>query len=214
MTELDPARDPLAIEARSFALIDECVPTPRKYTGDLWQVARRCIHTVGDPGILDDLVLTEVALESGIRALANGTTIITDTAMAREGITKRWTAGRNVRVISLAEISVTELSGTTRSAAAIRRVAPELSGKLMVIGNAPTALLALLEALEEGAPPPALIIGMPVGFVNAAASKEMLARTRYPHFTLLGTRGGSALAAACVNALFAVLRGREEDGKS
>ncbi len=89
MTELDPAREPLTIEARSFALIDECVPTPRKYEGDLWQVARRCIHTVGDTGILDDLVLTEEALESGIRALANGATVITDTSMAREGITKR-----------------------------------------------------------------------------------------------------------------------------
>jgi precorrin-8X/cobalt-precorrin-8 methylmutase len=80
-------------------------------------------------------------------------------------------------------------------------VAEMMEGAIVAIGNAPTALLTLLEELERGAPPPALIVGMPVGFVNAAQSKAMLARSPWPHFTLLGTKGGSAVAAACVNAL-------------
>lgn len=214
MLERDPASEPLTIEARSFALIDECLPPPRKYSGDLWQVARRCIHTVGDPTIIDDLVLSEAALESGLAALAKGTTIITDTAMAREGITKRWTKGRSVRLFALSERASeadAKRMASTRLAAAIHSVAQELGGAILAIGNAPTALFALLDALDAGAPCPALIIGMPVGFVNAAQSKEALAKSRYPHFTLLGTRGGSALAAACVNALFSILTSREEE---
>ena len=91
--------------------------------------------------------------------------------------------------------------GVTRSRAGIAMIAGRLSGQIMVIGNAPTALLALLEALEQGAPAPALIVGMPVGFVNAAQSKELLRQSPWPHFTLLGRKGGSAVAAACVNAL-------------
>lgn len=214
MLERDPANEPLAIEARSFALIDECIPEPRKYTGDLWQVARRVIHTVGDPTILDDLILSTAALECGVRALAKGATIITDTAMAREGITRRWTDGRSVRFLTLSQIACEEEAKrlrTTRLAAAIRCVTQDLGGAIFAIGNAPTALFALLDALNSGAPQPALIIGMPVGFVNAAQSKEALAKSPYPHFTLLGTRGGSAMAAACVNALFAIRKSREEE---
>ena len=91
--------------------------------------------------------------------------------------------------------------GVTRSRAGIEMIADRLAGQIMVIGNAPTALLALLEALNQGAPAPALVVGMPVGFVNAAQSKELLRQSPWPHFTLLGRKGGSAVAAACVNAL-------------
>lgn len=91
--------------------------------------------------------------------------------------------------------------GITRARAGMEAVAHELAGQIMVIGNAPTALLSLLKILEQGAAPPALIVGMPVGFVNAAQSKELLLHSPWPHFTLLGRKGGSAVAAACVNAL-------------
>ena len=90
---------------------------------------------------------------------------------------------------------------TTRSRAGLESLAGQMSGHIMVIGNAPTALLGLLDVLDRGAPPPALIVGMPVGFVNAVQSKELLRRSPWPHFTLLGRKGGSAVAAACVNAL-------------
>jgi precorrin-8X/cobalt-precorrin-8 methylmutase len=99
----------------------------------------------------------------------------------------------------VAELAARE--ATTRAAAAVDLALPRLTGGIIAIGNAPTALLRLLELLEAGAPPPALIIGVPVGFVNAAESKAALARIDIPHITALGPKGGSAVAASIVNAL-------------
>lgn len=204
---LEPAATPEAIEARSFAIIDAELPEPRPFAGPLWEVARRCIHALGDTAILSDLRLDATALERGVAALREGRPLFTDTRMAAAGLPGRRMDRLGVAVTPLMALpGVAEQAralGVTRAAAGIRMIADRLAGAIVVIGNAPTALLALLEALEGRTPEtgPALIVGMPVGFVNAAQSKELLAQSPWPHFTLLGRKGGSAAAAACVNAL-------------
>lgn len=223
LTSLDPAATPADIEARSFAIIDAEIPEPRPFAGPLWEVARRCIHALGDTAIVRDLRLSATALERGVDALRRGCLIITDTRMAAAGLPARRMDRLGVTVRALMELpGVEELAakgGMTRARAGIRLAlrgpdgcaAAQTDGMtdapqrptLWVIGNAPTALLGLLEELETAPPDkaPALIVGMPVGFVNAAQSKERLAASGWPHFTLLGRKGGSAAAAACVNAL-------------
>ncbi|WP_308622117.1 precorrin-8X methylmutase [uncultured Desulfovibrio sp.] len=204
---LEPAATPEAIEARSFAIIDAELPEPRPFAGPLWEVARRCIHALGDTAILPDLRLDAAALERGVAALRAGRPVFTDTRMAAAGLPARRMDRLGVEVTPLMALSgvagQARARGVTRAAAGIRMISDRLAGALVVIGNAPTALLALLEALEGRTPAtgPALIVGMPVGFVNAAQSKELLAQSPWPHFTLLGRKGGSAAAAACVNAL-------------
>ncbi len=203
--ELDPACTPQEIEARSFAIIDAEIPEPRPFSGGLWEVARRCVHTLGDTEIIADLRLSRDGLAAGVAALRRGCTVYTDTRMAAAGLPLRRLTPLGVTVTPLMGLpGLEEISrrwGVTRSRAGIDMIADRLAGQIMVIGNAPTALLALLEALNQGAPAPALVVGMPVGFVNAAQSKELLRQSPWPHFTLLGRKGGSAVAAACVNAL-------------
>lgn len=203
--ELDPACTPQEIEARSFAIIDAEIPEPRPFSGGLWEVARRCVHTLGDTEIVADLRLSRDGLAAGVAALRRGCTVYTDTRMAAAGLPLRRLTPLGVTVTPLMGLpgleGISRRRGVTRSRAGIDMIADRLAGQIMVIGNAPTALLALLEALNQGAPAPALIVGMPVGFVNAAQSKELLRQSPWPHFTLLGRKGGSAVAAACVNAL-------------
>lgn len=205
MTLLDPAATPDAIEQRSFAIIDAEIPEPRPFEGDLWQIARRLIHTSGDPEIVSHLSLSKAAAQAGIAALRNGCVIYTDTEMARCGMTARHLATLPVSTrCILSQPGLAEQAAAlkcTRSRAGILQIAPLWAGAIVAIGNAPTALLAVLECLDAGAAPPALIIGMPVGFVNAAESKALLARSPYPQLSLQGRKGGSNLAAATVNAL-------------
>lgn len=203
--ELDPACTPQEIEARSFAIIDAEIPEPRPFSGGLWEVARRCVHTLGDTEIIAALRLSRDGLAAGVAALRRGCTVYTDTRMAAAGLPLRRLTPLGVTVTPLMGLpgleEISRRRGVTRSRAGIDMIADRLAGQIMVIGNAPTALLALLEALNQGAPAPALVVGMPVGFVNAAQSKELLRQSPWPHFTLLGRKGGSAVAAACVNAL-------------
>lgn len=203
--DLDPASTPQEIEARSFAIIDAEIPEPRAFSGGLWEVARRCVHTLGDTEIVADLRLSRDGLAAGVAALRRGCTVYTDTRMAAAGLPLRRLTPLGVTVTPLMGLpgleEISRRRGVTRSRAGIDMIADRLAGQIMVIGNAPTALLALLEALNQGAPAPALVVGMPVGFVNAAQSKELLRQSPWPHFTLLGRKGGSAVAAACVNAL-------------
>ena len=203
--ELDPACTPQEIEARSFAIIDAEIPEPRPFSGGLWEVARRCVHTLGDTEIVADLRLSRDGLAAGVAALRRGCTVYTDTRMAAAGLPLRRLTPLGVTVMPLMGLpgleEISRRRGVTRSRAGIDMIADRLAGQIMVISNAPTALLALLEALSQGAPAPALVVGMPVGFVNAAQSKELLRQSPWPNFTLLGRKGGSAVAAACVNAL-------------
>jgi precorrin-8X/cobalt-precorrin-8 methylmutase len=195
----DYLRDPAAIYRRSFALIGEAAdlsPLPR----DLRPVATRLIHTCGDPSIIDDLIASRGAATRGRKALAGGATLLVDAEMVAAGITaaKPRCFLNDRRVPALAK-----RLGTTRSAAAVELWRPHLEGAVVAIGNAPTALFHLLELIAAGAKRPALIIGFAVGFVGAAEAKTALAANpwRIPFIALNGRRGGSALAAAAVNAL-------------
>ncbi len=195
----DYLRDPDAIYRRSFSLIRQSADTahlPR----DLRAVALRLVHTCGDLSIVDDLVASPGAATRGRKAFAAGAEILVDATMVAAGITSRAARCRlnDRRVPALAK-----RLGTTRSAAAVELWRPYLDGAVVAIGNAPTALFHLLEMIAAGAPRPALILGFPVGFVGAAEAKAALAENpwRIPFIALQGRRGGSAMAAAAVNAL-------------
>ena len=195
MIRLMPCFAPDEIEARSFAIIDAEAPSPKPFEGDLWSIARRLVHTCADFDILHSLVLDDHACTTGIAALRRGCAIFTDTEMARHGMTSRRLSPLGCSVTSLLSLP---------------GVPDALEGSIVAIGNAPTALIALMEHLDTGGARPALVIGMPVGFVNAAESKELLyERHDIPRIVLRGRKGGSPLVAATVNAL-AVLATRQD----
>jgi precorrin-8X/cobalt-precorrin-8 methylmutase len=205
-------RDPAAIYRESFAAIRREAPLDR-LPEDLRPVALRLIHACGMPDIVGDLAWTPDAVGAGRAALRAGAPILVDTTMVKAGI-RRSPPTAN-RVLCTLEDDATAAraaaSTTTRSAAAVDGWRERLDGAVVAIGNAPTALFRLLELLAEGAPWPALVLGFPVGFIGAAEAKEALIgyRPEIPHIALRGRRGGSAMAAAALNALLddAPLRG-------
>ena len=203
-------RDPTAIYRRSFALIRAETDLSR-LPPDLHPLALRIVHAVGDPGILADLAWSDGAAETGRAALRAGAPVLVDAEMVAHGIIRRRLPAANPVLCTLGAPGVPDLArdlGTTRSAAAVELWPPHLAGAVVAIGNAPTALFHLLEMIESGAAPrPALVLGFAVGFVGAAESKEALIGNRLglPFVALAGRRGGSAMAAAAVNALAAPL---------
>ena len=155
---------------------------------------------------IEDLRFSPGAGKAGRDALAAGAAILCDARMVSEGVTRTRLPANNPVICTLREEGVPELAlekGNTRSAVALEHWRPYLEGSVVVIGNAPTALFYLLEMIDAGAPKPALILGFPVGFVGAAESKAMLAADSrgVPFVIMQGRRGGSAMAAAAVNAL-------------
>jgi len=200
-------RDPDAIYAQSFAAI-RAEADLAGLPDDLADVAIRMIHACGMVDIAADLRASEDAVEKTAFALVSGAPILCDCEAVRAGISAPGLdAGR--LVVTLNDAAVPALArklGTTRSAAAVELWRDRLAGAVVVIGNAPTALFHLLEMLDAGGPRPAAIIATPVGFVGAVEAKAELALdTRgVPFITLLGRRGGSAIAAAALNA---ILRG-------
>ena len=173
---------------------------------DIAELALRLIHACGMIDIVDDLAFTPDVAARALEALAVGAPILCDSAMVAAGIMRAKLPARNEIVCTLDDARVPELAralGTTRSAAAVELWIERLAGAVVAIGNAPTALFHLLERLARGAPRPAAIFAFPVGFVGAAESKQAVAdaRLEVPFITLKGRRGGSALAAATVNAL-------------
>jgi precorrin-8X/cobalt-precorrin-8 methylmutase len=198
-------RDPEAIARRSFALIRQDADLDR-FPRLLQPLALRLAQTAGDCEILSDLAWSRGAISAGRRALAAGAAILVDAMMVAAGITSERLAAGNPIICTLRDPETTRLAaaqGTTRSAAAVELWRPNLAGAVVAIGNAPTALFRLLEMLAEGTPKPALVLGFPVGFVSAAEAKAALAAFGHglQFITLNGRRGGSALAAASVNAL-------------
>jgi precorrin-8X/cobalt-precorrin-8 methylmutase len=202
---LDYIRDGQAIYRASFATIRaetnlDAIPP------DLEKLAVRVIHACGMTDVIDDLTFSDGAGTAGREALKQGASILCDARMVAEGITRARLPADNRVICTLNDASVPERArelGNTRSAAALELWRPDLEGSVVVIGNAPTALFYLLDMLDAGAPKPALILGFPVGFIGAAESKAMLAANSrgVPFVALRGRRGGSAMAAAAVNAL-------------
>lgn len=202
---------PQDIEQESFRRIEAAVgahglPEPQ------WAVVRRMIHASADVELAALVRFHPQALEAGVAALRQRRPVFTDTQMVLAGVRGRLARLNIPARCLLDQEGATALArerGITRSAAAMALAAPELPGSIVVIGNAPTALRGLLALLTQGMAPPALIIGLPVGFVDAAESKEALLLIDSPFITLVGPKGGSALAASALNALV-ILAAEEE----
>jgi precorrin-8X/cobalt-precorrin-8 methylmutase len=198
---MDYLRDPAAIYRRSFEII-RAETDFSQLPADAEPIATRIIHACGMPEIAQDLRISSDFVISAQGALAAGKAVLVDVEMVRHGIIDKQL---NV-VCTLNDPRAREVgmaTGNTRSAAAVEFWRDHLAGSIAVIGNAPTALFALLEMIDAGAPKPAAIVGFPVGFVGAAESKDELhANPRgIPYAALLGRRGGSAMAASVINAL-------------
>jgi precorrin-8X/cobalt-precorrin-8 methylmutase len=198
-------KDGAAIYRQSFAIIRR-ESELEGFSPVEERVAVRIIHACGMVEAARDLVFVSGAAEAAERALRAGSPIFCDSRMVAEGVTRARLPANNDVVCALGDPSTPRLAqelGTTRTAAAIDFWLPRLAGSLVAIGNAPTALFRLLEIMAEGAPQPALVLGFPVGFVGAAEAKAALAAfgRGIAYITLHGRRGGSALAAAAVNAL-------------
>jgi precorrin-8X/cobalt-precorrin-8 methylmutase len=204
MNDMAYIRDGETIYARSFAIIRAEADLAR-FSAMEADVAVRMIHASGLVALADDMVFSSGAVEAARAALAAGAPIFCDAEMVAHGITRRHLPAANDVICTLADPRVSALAarlGTTRSAAAIDLWADRLGGSVVAVGNAPTALFRLLELLADGAPKPAVILGMPVGFVGAAESKDaLIERAPAPFVTIRGRLGGSAVTAAAVNAI-------------
>jgi precorrin-8X/cobalt-precorrin-8 methylmutase len=202
---LDYTRDAAEIYRQSFATIR----AEADLTGlpaDVSKVVVRLIHTCGQIDVTEHVAYTEAVVTATRAALDSGAPVLCDSSMVAAGITRTRLPADNEVVSLVADLRAPELAvrnGTTRSAAGVELWADRLGGAVVAIGNAPTALFRLLELIDEGAPAPASILGGPVGFVGSAQSKqELIARPRSMEYLVVtGRRGGSAIAAAAVNAI-------------
>lgn len=202
---IDYIRNGEDIYRKSFAII-RAEANLDCFSADLAHVAVRLIHACGMTDIVQDLAASPDAVKAGRDALAAGAPVFCDSQMVANGITRKRLPVNNEIIYTLNHPDVAEIAqriNNTRSAAALELWRSQLEGSVVTIGNAPTALFHLLELLDQGVAKPALILGFPVGFVGAAESKaELAANSRgVPFLTLYGRRGGSAIAAAAVNAL-------------
>lgn len=172
-------------------------------------VLHRIVRAEGDPAISADVRFTNNAVDAALKSLRDTRRVVTDVRMVQVGISRAALSRRGVETDCLIDApAVAERArreGTTRSVAAVRELAPQMDGAVVAIGNAPTALLALLDLIDSEQVSPAMVIGMPVGFVACPESKAELAARDVPHITILGRRGGSSAAAATVNALLDLL---------
>ena len=195
---------PADIEARSMELIGLELGE-QSFPADQLPVIKRVIHTTADFDYARNLVFSPGAVERGIAALKGGCTIVTDTQMAWSGVNKRVLeklGGKAVCFMSDPEVAAqAKARGETRAALSMERAAQLPGPLILAIGNAPTALVRACELMEAGALRPALVIGVPVGFVNVVESKQLLLEMEVPHIAAMGRKGGSNVAAAICNAL-------------
>ncbi|BDB42285.1 MULTISPECIES: precorrin-8X methylmutase [Mycobacterium] len=202
---LDYIRDAAEIYRRSFAIIRAEADLSR-FPADVERVVVRLIHTCGQVDVTEHVAFTDDVVARAGAALRGGAPVLCDSSMVAAGITAARLPAGNEVVSLVADPRAAELAalqGTTRSAAAVELWAHRLPGAVLAIGNAPTALFRLLELLDDGVPPPAAVLGGPVGFVGSAQSKqELIDRPRgMSYLVVRGRRGGSAMAAAAVNAI-------------
>ncbi|MER7703094.1 precorrin-8X methylmutase [Kitasatospora sp. NPDC097605] len=198
-------KDGASIYRQSFATI-RAEADLAALPADVSQVAVRMIHACGMVDLVEDLVYSPGVVASARAALRAGAPILCDVNMVASGVTRKRLPADNEVICTLTDPAVPELAramGNTRSAAAMELWLPRLEGAVVAVGNAPTSLFRLLELIEAGAPRPAAVIGVPVGFIGAAESKEALAGhpAGLEHLVVRGRRGGSAIAAAAINAI-------------
>ena len=200
-----------SIEDKSMEIIEHEVGS-HPYNDMEWPIVRRVIHATTDFDFAgkNKIIFHKDAITSGISALKNGCSIITDVNGVIGGLNKQNPKdfGNNI-ICSISDSSLAERAkqeNKTRAQMSMRVAALEMDGGIVVIGNAPTALLEVIKMIREGITKPALVIGIPVGFVSAAESKEELQTINVPFITNTGRKGGSSCAASIVNALFKLLR--------
>ena len=201
---------PMEIEKRSFEIIGQELKEQGKILQpDTELIVKRCIHTSADFDYADNLVFSSGAVEQALAAIREGADIVTDTQMAKAGINKRSLAryGGQVHCFMSDEdvAAAAKAAGTTRATASMDKAASLGGNFIYAVGNAPTALVRLYELLQEGKITPKLIIGVPVGFVNVVASKELIMETEVPWIIARGRKGGSNIAACICNALLYML---------
>ncbi|MBM3889222.1 MAG: precorrin-8X methylmutase [Verrucomicrobia bacterium] len=218
-------RSPLSgpeIEERSFAAIDREMPDHRGFPADQWEIVRRMIHTCGDPSLADVVRFSPDAIESGMAALRRGAAIYADSNMIRSGLSlarlRSAHAGYRAEDVLcyIADGSVAQEAERTRlprSLFAVRKAKAALGGSIAVFGNAPVALLELSRMIIEDGVRPALVIGLPVGFVHVVESKEELMSLPVPWIAVAGRRGGSTLAVSVVHALCTLAARAERSAK-
>ncbi|MAR90369.1 MAG: precorrin-8X methylmutase [Pseudomonadales bacterium] len=204
-------KNPIAIEKESFRQIRELVALD-VFSDDEQQVVMRIVHSLGLPHISEQVRFSKNACAAGMAALEKNCAVLCDVEMVKQGITKRMISREPLCYLNDPKtVELAKTSYETRTMAALDLWKAELEGSVVIIGNAPTALFRLLEKIAEGAPKPALIIGMPVGFVGAAESKQALwdcyEALGIECITLLGREGGSAVSSATCNALLRCIRG-------
>ncbi|HEX2173691.1 MAG TPA: precorrin-8X methylmutase, partial [Dehalococcoidia bacterium] len=228
----DPAEDPTAdgptlarfalptdrIEAVSLERIEALLRSAGRSPLDRWAdadrlMAKRLIYAAGDPAIAEDIRIHPAAVGAGIEALRRGAGIVTDVRMVASGVSAGLAGRLGCRIVCAvdrASVAGRSLAtGRSRTAEGIEAVAADLDGAVVAIGNAPTALLHLIDLIAADRARPAVILGLPVGFVAAAEAKEILSRRGTPYVTVLGTRGGSGMAASAVNTLLRLAAGGE-----
>ena len=204
------ALTPDEIDRQSLQMVEASLPEGLQLPPRERYVLCRIVRAEGDAGIAPLVKFSPDGVKAGLIALSSQAPVVTDVRMVEMGISKALL--RNANLATACMIDAPEVAdrarreGTTRSVAAIRELAPQISGAVCAIGNAPTALLALLDLIDAGEVSPALVIGMPVGFVACAESKDELVKRNVPYITVMGRRGGSSAAAATVNALLDLLK--------
>lgn len=195
---------PHEIEAKSFAIID-AEAGPHNFSPDAWKIVRRMIHTTADFEYMEMVRISNNAVAAGIKAIRSGCTVITDTNMAKTGIRKNIISsfgGRCECLMADPQVAAqAKQNGVTRAHVAVEKAAHMMKSGIYVVGNAPTALLHLIDMIEKKKAYPALVVGLPVGFVNAAESKAALVETNIPYISNEGRKGGSNVAASVINAL-------------
>jgi len=202
---IDHIRDGAEIYRQSFATI-RAEANLGVLPEDVAYVAVRMIHACGMVDLVQDIAYTPGVVQAGRAALRAGAPIFCDTGMVATGVTRNRLPADNDVICTLNDPRVPELAatlGTTRTAAAMELWGQRLDGAVVAIGNAPTALFRLLELIEQGAPRPAAVLGIPVGFIGAAESKQALVDhpSKLEHLVVLGRRGGSAIVSGAINAL-------------
>lgn len=207
---------PNEIESLSFSIIDG-EAGPHSFSEAAWSIVRRMIHTSADFEYMNSICIHPQAIAAGIDALVSGKNIVTDTNMALSGIRKASVKAFGGETLCLvgdpAIAALAKENGTTRSREAVDQAVSFMEGGIYAVGNAPTALLRLIELIGEGKAKPALILGFPVGFVNAAESKALLTELDCPYITNEGRKGGSNIAACVVNALIILAEEKQRKGQ-
>jgi len=204
---------PEDIEQQSMGIAERLLPPAPNISGEERLVVKRVVHASGDPQVAPLIKFSPSAISSGLSAIAKGSPIFTDVQMVAAGINRHLAEACGCSL----SCAMDETKGRkqakepniTRAAAAMRHLGKRLNGAIVAIGNAPTALLALLDLIDAKEIRPALVVGMPVGFVQAKESKDALMKRDVPYITVKGTRGGSAMAVATVNALLKLAQSTE-----